>query len=591
MFKNMKIARKLIVSFVAVVVIASIASVVGLVVLKKSDTEYSKALVENGFVQGDIGDFNAYLQQSGALTRDVIMMTEEADIKEAQTGLEEAIKNMDTSLEKARKNCQSTEEKKIIERIDAAEPIFIKGKDKAVALGLENRNDEALKVYRSEARPSLLECVAAGKDLMALNVKMGDQVSIDLTKQSNTSSLLIIAVIIVSTAVAVAIALYVSRSISRPVTACAERLVLLSRGDLKSEVPPATSKDETGIMLDALGEVKMSITAMINDLDAGLGEMAKGNLDISLNADFRGDFVALKNSVDTITESLNDIMGQINQSSEQVSSGSDQVSSGAQALSQGATEQASSIEELSASITEISQQVKNNADDAQHANEVSDSSSAALHVGSQQMEQMVQAMEEITNTSNEIGKIIKTIDDIAFQTNILALNAAVEAARAGEAGKGFAVVADEVRNLAGKSAEAAKNTTALIESAITAIDNGKQIADATAESISEVVKSSEEVGSVVQKIAKASNEQASAITQITAGVDQISSVIQTNSATAEESAAASEELSGQSQMLKDLVGKFELKDGAHSVTTAYHDSYTDKVKHTERPVHTSSSKY
>lgn len=245
-----------------------------------------------------------------------------------------------------------------------------------------------------------------------------------------------------------------------------------------------------------------------------------------------------------------------------MTSGSTQVSSGAQALSQGTTEQASSIEELASTIQLISDQVRQNADSALQAQQTIREVGGKLTKSNQEMQGLTEAMGEISSSSSQIGKIIKTIEDIAFQTNILALNAAVEAARAGAAGKGFAVVADEVRNLAGKSSEASKSTASLIEATISAVKGGASLADETAASLLEVVEGTQVIIAQINQIADSSAEQAASIAQVTLGVEQISAVVQTNSATAEESAATSEELSGQAQILKELVGGFKLKQEA-----------------------------
>lgn len=290
---------------------------------------------------------------------------------------------------------------------------------------------------------------------------------------------------------------------------------------------------------------------------------------MNAEAEYRGAFEQIGSSMKRITENLNTVMCEIRQSSDQVSSGSDQVSSGAQALSQGATEQASAVEELAATINEISTQVKETAENAVDAQKQMSTAEDETLTCNEQMREMILAMEEISHKSTEIGKIIKTIEDIAFQTNILALNAAVEAARAGTAGKGFAVVADEVRNPASKSAEASKNTSSLIEGSIAAVEKGTRIVNETAQSLSKVVDSSQAVSATVEKISDAASSQAASIEQVTQGIDQISSVVQTNSATAEESAAASEELSGQAQMLKNLVEQFKLKDTNRLKPMAY----------------------
>ncbi len=290
-----------------------------------------------------------------------------------------------------------------------------------------------------------------------------------------------------------------------------------------------------------------------------LGSMAGNDFSQSIDGDYRGAFLELAESVNSVTDTLNQTLHEINIASEQVASGTNQVAAGSQALSQGATEQASAIEQLTASLNEIAGQTRQNALNASQASELSNTARSNAISGNEQMRNMQQAMSAINEASNNISKIIKVIDEIAFQTNLLALNAAVEAARAGQHGKGFAVVAEEVRSLAQRSANAAKETTAMIEEAIRRVKEGSKMADNTATALNRIVQDVEKATELVGGIAKASNDQASAIAQVNKGIEQVSQVTQTNSATAEESAAASEELSSQAALVKEMVGRFNLK--------------------------------
>ena len=355
------------------------------------------------------------------------------------------------------------------------------------------------------------------------------------------------------------VAYRVASGIANPVRDMSDRIQLLSEGDLTSDISVIDRKDEIGTLNQSLINTVNFLREYITEISAVLGKISNGELNVEIEKEYIGDFVSIKDSMEKIAASLTDTMIEIKNRSDQVAIGSDQVSSGAQALSQGATEQASSIEQLSASIIEISDQVRSNAVNANNATSLVESVGKEIDRSNIHMQEMIRAISEISDKSAQIGRIIKTIDDIAFQTNILALNAAVEAARAGAAGKGFAVVADEVRNLAGKSAQAASETTELIESSISAVLNGTRIADETAESLSSVVTGASKITSLMQDISKASNEQANSIGQVTQGIEQISGVVQTNSATAEESAAASEELSAQAQLLNSLVSKFKMR--------------------------------
>ena len=322
------------------------------------------------------------------------------------------------------------------------------------------------------------------------------------------------------------------------------------------------SSDELGEVAASVNEFSERLEDSVSDLVRMMNSLADGDLTVEAHHIWIGDWATLNDSVKNIIDSMNRIFTKVSTAAEQTTSGSEQVASAAQALAQGATEQASSIQELSATIMEISEHVKKNASNATEADQASALAKDKVGEANTNMNQMMEAMSQISDASQKIGNIIKTINDIAFQTNILALNAAVEAARAGSAGKGFAVVADEVRNLASKSAEAAKDTTSLIEESIRAVTNGSKIAEVTEKTLAEVHESTVEVNKLVNEIAGATNQQATSIGQINQGVQQISAVVQTNSATAEESAAASEELAAQAKSLKHSISDIRLKGQA-----------------------------
>lgn len=359
--------------------------------------------------------------------------------------------------------------------------------------------------------------------------------------------------------IAVIIARIVSETISRPIMLCADRLNLLASGDLSSPVPVVNTKDETMELLSDLKRTVEFLEEAVSDAAYHIEAIADGDITTTFEKVYLGDFAPLETSIKRIIFNLNRTLNKINDVSSQVAYGSEQLSIGATALSQGSTQQSSAVEDITLTFNQVTEKIKSTSENVFEANKYVSEVGEEIKTSNEQMQEMVKAMNDIENSSANISKIIKIIEDIAFQTNILALNASVEAARAGEAGKGFAVVAGEVGELASKSSAATKDTVALIQTSVRAVENGRKIADETASSLLEIVSTISKVVNLIDKISASSSEEAEKIAHISEGMNQIVAVVHNNSATSQESAAASEELSAQAQILKELVGKFKLQ--------------------------------
>ncbi|QIB70315.1 hypothetical protein Ami103574_13885 [Aminipila butyrica] len=348
--------------------------------------------------------------------------------------------------------------------------------------------------------------------------------------------------------------------ISKHLKVVTDRLSLLGRGDLHTPVPEVNTGDELETLALATKDTIGHLGLAIYHIDTTMKDFSKGNYILADTEDYVGDLSEIYQSIKDFSLQISYTLSQIDMASSEVALGSEQVSNAAQTLAQGSSEQSGSVQELQTYVQNMAAQINQTVENTEKAKQITLEASATTAQGQKQIEKMIESMEEISQASAEIGKIIKNIDDIAFQTNILALNAAVEAARAGEAGKGFAVVADEVRNLASKSAESAKNTAELIARSQSAIANGSAIVSDTAQSLENIILDSEKSADVIQYIVDETMEQKQSIVQVTAGLTQVSDVVEVNSATAEESAAISEELSGQAQMLKDLISRFQYQN-------------------------------
>lgn len=556
---NMKVQKRLIVCFIAVVLFSSISGILGTVLLLRTDSNYSKALVENGFAQGEIGTFNTYLNKGSSVVRDIIFLTDAADLEEAQKELEAVTEDTSDALKALKVNCRSAEELKLIEIIDKNLPIYREKRDQVVELGLANRNDEALELFRAEANPVLNEIMTATQTLADMNVEMGTEVSESLTLQSRITIVVIVAVIVVVMIMSLLFAIAIAKAVAEPIVKVSEASAKLARGELDIEVE-SDAKDEIGEMTRAFRDAAAMIKRYIVEINRCLGEVAGGNLDVDSTVDYHGDFVEIGVAINKIIAELNSTMHQISDASEQVALGSGQMAQSAQSLAEGAADQAGSVEELTATIESVASMVESSAENAGKSYEDAKRYEAQAEESNQEMQQLTVAMERISETSKQIENIIAEIEDIASQTNLLSLNASIEAARAGEAGRGFAVVADQIGKLASDSANSAVNTRELIVNSLEEINKGNEITIRTSESMNTVIEGIKKLAEASRENSDMSSQQAESMRQIEQGIEQISGVVQNNSAAAEETSAASEELSAQSENLKALVDQFRLKD-------------------------------
>lgn len=562
--KNMRIGKKLIITFIVVAVLASISGILSIAIQINADTRYSSAIVEYGFAQGDIGKAMLVVTDNRRCARDIVLSDEQEHMDKAKAEMAENAEKYATYTKAVEANLVAPDAQAIYADIQKKMEVYAAKRDEVVELGYTTdpvQIKAASDKMFNELDPLYDDLYATWASLLDSKVVNGNLESAKITNQGTISLFISLAAIVVAFVIAVVLGVTVSRGITIPINLCVKRISQLAEGDLQSEVPHIDAKDETGELADSTKIIVDGFRTIIEDESYLLGEMANGNFQIRTRAEdkYVGDFEELLLSIRKINNNLSDTLRNINMAADQVSSGSDQVAGAAQVLSQGATEQASSVEELNASVNEVSEQLQKSAENAKTATLNTVEAQETVQIGNEQMKKMVVAMEDISVSSSKIQNIVKTIEDIASQTNLLSLNAAIEAARAGEAGKGFAVVAEEVRSLAEESANATKDITELISNSIRTVNEGTKIAGETAESLIKIVESTGKVGDLVDEIARATGEQSEYMYQISQAVEQISGVVQSNSATAEESAAASEELSGQAQVMKELVDKFKLK--------------------------------
>lgn len=596
MAKKFKIRTFLILSFVWILLLMMILGGLSSFYMQKLANQMITFYDQTHTIQMEVAEVRRLTSDIGSILRRAMIYQTPESNSSSQAGIQEDIAAMQDSINTV--HDRFTGDSQLLSKADATVVDWLAEIEKINKMMDQNQYQEAIQEFSNVFVP-LEEEFSRNVQNISDYSETVSKAFYNQAQRSKVISVWVISLLLLtSVLLSVVICLSLLKGISIPLKKVRNAAKAMAEGDLHYPLE-YNSNNEFGELVASIKHTQKTLADYVGNIDYVLEQMANNDLTVNLDMEYVGDFKSIRNSLGEILTAMNTSMTQMKQTSSDVAGIAAQVADGAQILSQGSSEQSASIEQLSSHVKDIYNQVHQNAEYTEQTRALVDAVGSELSQGNQQMQQMLEAMEGINSSSDQIAKIIKTIEDIAFQTNILALNAAVEAARAGAAGKGFAVVADEVRNLAAKSSEAAQSTTVLIQNSILAVQNGTQIADATAATIGSVVKRAKDITAMVSQISSSSEAQSKYLNQIDDAVTQISQVIKTNSAAAEESAASSEEMNCHAQILNELVGKFKLAQpdqytmgsAAPASTAASEAESVPRQKQTDYRPMTGGSKY
>lgn len=558
--KNLPIKKKLMNSFMVIVVISILTSFISLICLQIINDRYKDAMSNYGFSQGQVGLLGIKVEHSYSMVKEIIVVGNTSDVDRIKTIKEDIEKcNEDINLllqNIDKENVQNDKEQELINNIKSDIESYEQVKDRIIELGMNNKTAQASQLLRGQGNPAMDLLTVDISELLSIKIEQCNLLINRLNRLRIIFVMIILATIALSVIFAMKSSKYLSDVIGNPIIKMSKIAKRICDGDLDVEIQ-CESNDEIGELAQSFSKMVIAIKSYISEISSILGDISNGNLNCSIEEEYKGNFIEIRKSLENIIRSLNDIFENIGQATIDVKANSEKAAEMAELLSDGSKNEKDAVRELCVSIDQINKQVNKNADNAIDTSTITNALAENIDNSNIMMDKVIKAMEDIEDCSNSITSIMNTINDIAERTNLLALNAAIEAARAGDLGSGFAVVADEVKSLASQSADAARETNNIVNESIKAVNNGKLLVYDTANTLNESLKNIKKTRELSEYITDSSKEQYESIAIVNERIKKITETINRTVEVAENSAISSEELKSQSSKLEMMINKFK----------------------------------